>query len=102
MLQIRAYGLPQPETEFRFHPVRKWRLDVAFPDRKIGVEIEGGVWVKGRHTTGAGFEADAAKYAEAMCIGWRVLRVTPGQIKRGEAIQWLSKILTRPEAVPPR
>lgn len=38
--------------EHRFHPVRKWRFDAAFPVRKIAVEIDGGVFVQGRHMRG--------------------------------------------------
>lgn len=54
-------GLPKPVTEHVFHPFRKWRLDLAWPDRKIGLEIDGGVYAEGRHTRGAGFEGDCEK-----------------------------------------
>ena len=42
--------------EYRFHPTRKWRLD-WFHESGVGVEIEGGIWTKGRHTRGKGFLA---------------------------------------------
>ena len=47
-LHMRAAGL-RPESEFRFHKLRRWRFDFAFPDRKIGIECEGGTWSNGRH-----------------------------------------------------
>lgn len=73
-------GLPVPLPEFVFHPVRKWRFDYAWPDQKIAVEIDGGVWTKGRHTRPAGFLADMEKLNAAARFGWRILRYTPDTI----------------------
>lgn len=72
-----SQGLPTPITEHRFHPVRKWRFDYAWPDRKIALEVEGGMWSGGRHNHASGFFKDMEKYNAAACLGWRVLRVTP-------------------------
>lgn len=97
LLQIRDYGLPDPETEYRFHPVRKWRADIAFVEStvKLIVEIEGGIFVGGRHSRGVGFESDCEKQAEAMVLGYRYMRVTPRQIKDGRAVRWIAAILQR-------
>lgn len=70
----RLCQIANPEREYRFHPVRKWRFDFAYPDKKIAVECEGGVWTRGRHTRGMGFIQDCEKYNEATLMGWRVLR----------------------------
>jgi very-short-patch-repair endonuclease len=91
--QIKAEGLPTPEREFRFHETRRWRFDFAWPDRKLAVEVDGGVWTRGRHTRGAGFERDCEKLNEAVLLGWRVLRVTPGMVKLGEAVRVLKVAL---------
>ena len=72
----------QPEREFRFHPVRMWRFDFAWPLYKIAVEIEG----RGRHQSFGGFVKDAEKYNRAAIMGWRVLRYTPAMVTRGDAI----------------
>ncbi len=88
-LQIRVSGLPEPEREWRFHPIRRWRFDFAWPDLMLAVEIEGGIYVSGRHTRGAGFEEDCRKYAEAVCMGWRVLRLPAGWVETGEALRYL-------------
>ena len=86
-------GLIVPFREMPFHPERKWRFDLAWPARCLAVEVDGGAWVGGRHVRGLGVEKDCEKFAEAMLLGWRVLRVTPNQIKSGKAIAWLEKLL---------
>lgn len=90
--QCRAAGL-NPVAEHRVVPTRRWRFDFAFPDQLIAVEIEGGTWVNGRHSRGKGIENDCEKYAQAMILGWQVLRVTTNQVKNGLALQWLIKLL---------
>lgn len=71
------------EFEYRFHPRRKWRFDVAWSERMIAVEIDGGVWVQGRHSRGAGQVADNEKINVAQSMGWDVYRFTPQQVKQG-------------------
>lgn len=84
-------GLPDPEREWRFHETRKWRFDYAYPEKKIAMEVEGGVFTGGRHTFGGGFEKDAEKYNSAALMGWLVLRFTPAMIRRGMAIDMIWK-----------
>ena len=92
---IRAAKLPEPERELRFHPVRRWKFDFAWPDKMIALEVEGGTWGKGksRHTTGSGFEKDCEKYNEAALLGWKVFRVTSTMIKKGTALQIIERAL---------
>ena len=92
--QIATSGLPGPEREFPFCPGRKWRFDFAWLTQRVAVEVEGGIWTNGRHTRGAGFEADCEKYAEALTRGWRVLRVTPSMVKDRTALTYLTGLLT--------
>lgn len=93
---IERAGLPLPVREYRFHPVRRWRFDLAWPDRAMAVEVDGGVWIGGRHNTGSGMTKDHEKMAEAMCLGWLVLRVTTAQVRSGEALGWLTRLLSSP------
>ena len=72
---FKSMGL-DPVQEYRFHPVRRWRFDFAFPEEKIAVEIEGGTFSKSRHTTGIGYEKDCEKYNAATLNGWKVFRFT--------------------------
>lgn len=93
--QCRAAGLPVPVGEYKFHPTRRWRFDWAFLAYMLAVEVDGGSWITGggRHTRGVGFERDCEKIAEAMCLGWRVLGVTPGMVQDGRALGYLERLM---------
>lgn len=93
IFQLRAINAPPFETEYKFHPSRRWRFDIAFPDHLLAIEIEGGIWTGGRHTRGKGFEKDCEKYNTAALLGWTVLRFTGGMIKSGMAIQSADDIM---------
>lgn len=71
-LYWKSLGGPEIEKEFRFHPKRRWRFDAAIPSKKIGIEINGGIWVKSGHSSGTGLTRDAEKLNEAVFEGWRV------------------------------
>lgn len=60
--------------EHRFHPTRRWRFDFADEEKKIAVEIEGGIFMAGAHTRGVGYQKDTEKYNQATILGWKVLR----------------------------
>jgi very-short-patch-repair endonuclease len=95
-LFIRAEGLPVPEREYKFaleELGRRWRFDFAYPERKIGIECEGGVWSRGRHTRGQGFIDDCEKYNNAALLGWQVYRFPGDTINNGEAIEIIKKAL---------
>lgn len=83
-----------PEKEFQFAKEigRKWRFDRAWPEHKVAVELEGGVYTQGRHTRGAGFETDCEKYNTATAMGWRVFRLTAGMLA-ADPYKHISQIL---------
>lgn len=93
VLHIRAVGLPAPEREFCFAMPRRWRFDLCWPGRKLAAEIEGGTWVQGRHSRGAGMRKDAEKYNAAVLDGWKVLRFTADMVRDGSAIQVLERAI---------
>lgn len=80
-LRLRPAGAPLPVAEYRFDAVRKWRFDRAFPDQRVAVELEGGIYSRGRHTRAAGFIADAEKYNAAAVAGWLVLRFVASDLR---------------------
>jgi len=85
--QLQLAGLPAPEREFKFHSERKWRMDFAWPDISLAVEVEGGIWNYGRHNRPQGFIADTEKYNAASVMGWTLLRFTGAQIRTGCALK---------------
>lgn len=87
-------GLPVPVAELSFAPPRRWRFDFAWPERKVAVEVDGGVWTQGRHTRGGGFVKDMEKLNRAATLGWTVLRFPPDQIRNGTALEELRAVLT--------
>lgn len=69
-------------------------MDYAWPQWKIALEVEGAVWVQGRHTRGSGFVKDMEKYNAAAVLGWRVVRCTPQTVTSAATIEMLRKLLT--------
>lgn len=91
-LHCRASGLV-PVREHVFCPGRRWRFDFAFKDQMVAVELEGGIWTNGRHTRGSGVIGDMEKYNMAARLGWAVYRFDGGAVHRGEAIDFMVKVL---------
>lgn len=95
--QIRAKGLPKPQTEFLAIPGRKYRFDFAWanlgPGMGLLVECNGSTWIKGGHSTGTGIARDYEKMILAQLLGWRVFPVTGDHITSGQAIRWIEEAL---------
>ena len=102
LTHIRQAGLPEPETEYRFHPKRRWRFDGAYERERVAYEVEGGTWARGRHTRGAGFERDCEKYNAAALLSWRVFRFTTAMVEDGRAVATLELALARCDSGMPK
>lgn len=92
-LQIKLCHLPEPAREYRFSSTRRWRADFAWPDQKVIVEVEGGIYSHGRHVRAAGFVKDCDKYNAAIALGYKVYRFTCAHINNGSAIKFLEQHL---------
>lgn len=79
--------------------LRDWRFDFCVPDLRLAVEVEGGGWSGGRHTRGAGFQMDLAKYDAAMRLGWTVYRCSPEMVKTGRAVDTIELLIDQLEKV---
>lgn len=90
-----ASGLPKPTPEYRFDSVRRWRFDFSWPDHRVALEVEGGIWNGGRHTRGAGFLRDMEKYNAATLQGWRIYRTTPDALLSRETMTMIRAALLK-------
>ena len=90
--QIACAHLPAPVAEYRFC-ARRFRFDLAWPDRMLACEVDGAVWTRGRHARGGGISSDCEKFSLAAIHGWRVLRVTTEMVKSGLALFFVTAAL---------
>ncbi len=86
------------ERELMLIPGRRFRFDFLLAEFALVVEVEGGTWSGGRHTTGAGFRSDCFKYNAALELGYRVLRFTTDMVTKGEAIAQVERIVAAESA----
>lgn len=92
--QLGGRDFAAPEKQHRFHAVRQWRFDFAWPLEKLAVEIEGGVLTAERkgHATVSGILRDIEKYNAAAEAGWLLLRFTAVDLQR-RPVQVIEQVL---------
>lgn len=91
--QLDSLGVTGYVREFRAIPGRKFRYDFAFVEEKLLVEINGGTYTKGAHSTGAGIARDYEKANLACLAGWRCLSFDGKAVRSGEAVEVVRKAL---------
>ena len=94
-LQIKALGLPEPIREYQAIKGRKFRFDFAWldPEHRLLVEVNGGTYTQGAHSTGQGIARDYEKANLAVLQGWRVLTFDGKAVKSGEAVEVIRQAL---------
>lgn len=97
-IHLRAHKIAY-KREYEFHRERHWKLDFAFLNAKLAVEIEGGIGLIGRHQRPQGFIEDMYKYNALTLCGWRLLRFSTKMVMKGEAIAVILEALERVENV---
>lgn len=93
LFQVRALGLPEPEREVCVIPGRKFRFDFCFRAAKLLIEINGGTFTQGGHSTGLGIRRDYTKSNLAQLAGWRCLSFDGKAVRSGEAVEVTKKAL---------
>jgi hypothetical protein len=88
-LICQSLGVPMPVAEYRFSPPRRWRFDWAWPEAKVALEVQGGVFTAGRHTRGAALMKEHEKVNTAAFLGWRLFYCTPRQVADSEVWEWI-------------
>ncbi len=89
----RALGVPEPVAEWYPLEDREYRLDLAWPDQRIGLELQGGIFTNGAHARGAGIERDIEKNNLCVSAGWRIFYSTP--TKLGETLMLIANSCLR-------
>lgn len=92
-MQLRAVGVTGWEREYRFDSTRRYRLDFAWPERRFGVEIQGGIWSGGSHGRGSGIQRDLEKAEAAMLAGWTVYACSTDMVTSGHAIRVIERMV---------
>jgi len=74
--------------EHQFLPSREWRVGFAWPDisPRLAVEIEAGVRLKYSGPTKSDYKENRKKYNYLALCGYFLLRFTPEDIEKGEAL----------------
>ena len=97
LLLLKAHGLPLPQTEFVFHPTRKWRADYCWPDRLVIVERHGGLFMKGRagmaHAMPTSIRRDWEKANAAQLLGYVILQFESRDLDSGSALETIKAVL---------
>lgn len=91
----RQAGWPEPVAEQRLIPGRRFSCDLVWPEAKLVVEVQGGVWGKfgGGHSGGKAQIDDMEKLNLIQLAGYRVLQVVPKQVTDGTLTALLAKSL---------
>lgn len=90
--QLRLSGIPEPrsllhpEGQVRFHPKRRWRFDLAWPDILLAAELQGF-----GHSNPKCLGIDCEKACEAAGLGWTLLPMLYKHIRNGKALAWIEQ-----------
>jgi very-short-patch-repair endonuclease len=81
MRLLRRHRLPTPDVELSTGPDGEYRLDFAYPDRRLAIEVDGYVW----HFSPDHLQRDHARRNRLQAEGWRVLVYTWRDITQNPA-----------------
>jgi very-short-patch-repair endonuclease len=81
---LRRFGLPAPEFQYEVWDGGRFvaRVDAAYPDRKVAIEVDGFEF----HSSPDAFQADRTRQNDLVRLGWRVLRFTASDVIRAPRV----------------
>ena len=82
------------EQQFPVCVERRWKWDFYLPEHRIAIEIDG--FFRGRH--GAGWGGDYEKQNWGTMLGFRCLRFSTSEVKKGKAKAFLQDWLQNSHA----
>lgn len=92
-IDLWTYKYPDIDLHEEYHFAkelkRKFRLDFAHPETKIGIEINGGIYQRNSgHSSITGLERDYEKINIATILGWRLFILSGDMINE----KWIDQI----------
>lgn len=97
-MQLRVRAVPSYQTEYYFALPRQYRADFCWSQEPylLIVEVEGGIYTRQpSHSSITGIKRDIEKHNLATILGYRVLRFHSDQVRSGEAIETICRVLGR-------
>ena len=89
--------LPPPVRQFKIrnpNTGRDWRLDFAWAEELLAVEIQGGAWTGGGHNTALGQQKDYIRHNHLTWKGWRVLYFNTPMLKHmADVVEEVAEVL---------
>lgn len=98
----KEHGQPNVEmvAEYRFHSVRRWRFDFAFPSCRVAVEVDG----RGPAHRDQAVAGDNEKRNVARAMGWCVFQFNSNNVgskaKAIECVDMVVEAIMRMHGVP--
>ena len=89
---LHSAQIPIPIPEFKFHPIRRWRFDYAWPAAMVALEVQGGIWTGGRHSRGAAMVKEWEKLNMAAVMGWRLIYAQPADLTKAATIETIKAL----------
>lgn len=83
------------EREVRLSKKRRFRWDFFHPDSLVAVEIQGGIYIKSKHSTGQGITRDCEKLFLASEMGVAQFNLTPQMIGNKEYMNRLYEAIQK-------
>lgn len=95
--QCKALRLPEPIEQYQFAPPRRFKADFAWPQYRLLVEVQGGIWRRGggAHSHPLDLERDIERTQHMALLGWWFLPVTTDEVRSGHAVEVTQRVLHR-------
>jgi len=92
--QIKGAGIAEGMVrELRAIEGRRFRVDFCWPDHSLAVEVQGGIWTRGRHSRPMGIVKDYEKFNLLTLGGWRILLLTSLDVQSGRGLEMIQDAL---------
>jgi len=91
--QLDSAGLTGYIREYQAIPGRKFRFDFAFIRENLLIELNGGTFTRGGHSTGTGIRRDYTKQNLCQIAGYKLLTFDADMVKSGQALEFTEKML---------